>query len=610
MEFIRTADRFACRTRQRPQVSVMSDHTEKSTHTPPNSVEAVEGQSNYLRGAIAAELAGESDHFTAETAQLLKHHGIYQQDDRERHVQLGEKRARQHKTYQFMVRTSVPGGALTSQQLLAHIELAEKHGNGTLRITSRQDLQLHGLAKADLRTVLRRIHEVGLTTMAACGDVNRNVACCPAPYRSDPVHAQMQWMARQIAAALAPRTSAYRETWLDAPSEDRSNWPHAQRSRANGTAPVTTAEDEIEPLYGASCLPRTLKVGIGLPGDNCVDVYCQDIGLLAVCRNYDVIGYNLLVGGGMGMTPATATIVPALAQRMAYVRADRMLDVVRAIVGVFRELGERNERKRPRLKRPVADWRLEQFKKLLEQRLGFELPPLESDDVWDVDDHLGWHEQGDGRWFYGLHVPGGRIHDAGETRLRTALSEICEGHSPAVYLTPGQNLLLGDIYWEDRLHIEEHLRHCGLPPLGELSNVRRWANACVSLPSCPQALTETDRALPEVLRQLEGEVARLGLQHELFALRMTGCASGCSRPYNGDIGIVGREAGRYGIYLGGRRIGDRLGFLYRDAVPLEQLVATLVPVLAYFKQHRQEGERLGDFCYRLGPQGLGAIGSP
>ncbi len=292
--------------------------------------------------------------------------------------------------------------------------LADKHGNGTLRITSRQDLQLHGLAKADLRAVLRRIHEIGLTTMAACGDVNRNVVCCPAPYRGDPVHGQMQWMAGQIAAALAPRTTAYREIWLD----------------GNGTVPLAIAADEIEPLYGASYLPRKLKVGIGLPGDNCAEVYCQDIGLLAVCRNYDVVGYNLLVGGGMGMTPALATTFPALAQRMAYVRADQVLDVVRAIVGVFRDSGERGDHKRARLKYLVADCGLAEFKKHVEQRLGVELPPPEPDEVWDIDDHLGWHEQGDGRWFYGLHVPAGRIHDTSETRLKTALREICEGHSP------------------------------------------------------------------------------------------------------------------------------------------------------------------------------------
>ncbi len=563
---------------------VMSNDPQHQVNGPPSSIEKIKAESNYLRGQIAKELSQPTDHFTTETAQLLKHHGMYQQDDRDRRVLLGDTGTKKQKTYQFMVRTGVPGGRLTSQQLLAHIEIADKYGNGTLRITSRQDLQMHGLAKQDLRSVLKRIHEVGLTTMATCGDVHRNVVCCPAPYRGDPVRGQIQWMAGQIAGAFLPQTPAYREIWLD---ESPAACSHE-------------SEHEVEPLYGKTYLPRKFKVGIGLPGDNCADVYCQDVGLLAVSRNYDVIGYNVLVGGGMGMTPAKHGTFPALAQRMAYARADQILDLLRAIVRVFRDFGNRSDRKRARLKYLVADWGIERFKRQVEQYLGYELSPPEPDEVWDIDDHLGWREQGDGRFFYGLYVPSGRIQDAGDLRLKSALRDICDGHGPAICLTPGQSLLLGDVYWEDRLNIEDHLRHCGLPLVGEITNVRRWSGACVSLPSCPLALTESERALPDILHELEGEVARLGLQQEVFALRMTGCTNGCSRPYNADIGIVGHAAGRYDIYLGGRRIGDRLSFLYRDGVPLEHLVATLVAVLGYFKQHRKEGETLGDFCHRVG----------
>ena len=308
----------------------------------------------------------------------------------------------------------------------------------------------------------------------------------------------------------------------------------------------------------------------------------------------------------MGMSPDKPATFPALAQRMAYVRADQVLDVLRAIIGVFRDFGDRSQRDRARLKYLVADWGLERFQKQVEQYLGYVLPPPQPDEVWDIDDHLGWRDQGDGRWFYGLHVPVGRIVDAGEARLKTALREVCEGHSPTIYLTPSQSLLLGDVYWEDRLRIDDQLRKCGLPSSREISNVRRWAATCVSLPTCPLALTESERVLPDVLAELDRELARLGLEQEVFALRMTGCTNGCSRPYNADIGIVGRAAGRYGIYLGGRRVGDRLGFLYQDGVPLEQLVAALVPVLVSFKQKREEGETLGDFCHRLGPEGLAA----
>ncbi|MGO9114406.1 MAG: NADPH-dependent assimilatory sulfite reductase hemoprotein subunit [Thermoguttaceae bacterium] len=569
----------------------MSSNPQQAVDGPPSPIETIKAQSNYLRGRIAEELLQPTDHFTPETAHLLKHHGMYQQDDRDRRVLLGDLGTKKpKKIYQFMVRTGVPGGRLTSQQLLAHIELADHYGNGTLRITSRQDLQMHGLVKQDLRAVLKRINEVGLSTLGTCGDVYRNVVCCPAPYRRDPVHGQIQWMAGQIAEALTPRTPAYREIWLDDPP----------------AASSPEREHEIEPLYGKTYLPRKFKVSLALPGDNCADVYCQDMGLLAVSRNYDVIGYNVLVGGGMGMTPARPSTFAALAQRMAYARADQILDLLRAVVGVFRDFGNRSDRKRARLKYLVADWGLERFKTQVEQYLGYELLPPEPDEVWDIDDHLGWREQGDGRFFYGLHVPSGRIQDTGDVRLKSALREICEGHGPTVYLTPGQSLLLGDVYWEDRLHIEDHLRRSGLRLVGEITQVCRWAGACVSLPTCPLALTESERALPDIIRELEGEVARLGLQQEVFALRMTGCTNGCSRPYNADVGIVGRAAGRYAIYLGGRRIGDRLSFLYRDGVPLEQLVATLVAVLGYFKEHRQEGETLGDFCHRVGCEELTA----
>jgi sulfite reductase (ferredoxin) len=281
------------------------------SHHPPISIESIKEQSNYLRGQIAAELAAPTDHFSPETAQLLKYHGLYQQEDRDRRVLLGDPNHGKQKRYQFMVRTGVPGGRLTSQQLLAHLELADKYGNGTLRITSRQDLQLHGLAKADLRAVIQRIHEVGLTTMATAGDVHRNVVCCPAPYRFDPVHGQMQWMAGQIAAALAPQTPAYGEIWFNEHGDCPDFRGHrAQQGRENETVPFAAREHdgqqnghEVEPLYGKNYLPRKLKVGIGLPGDNCADVYSQDIGLLAICRNYDVIGYNVLSAAAWASLP-------------------------------------------------------------------------------------------------------------------------------------------------------------------------------------------------------------------------------------------------------------------------------------------------------------------
>lgn len=557
----------------------------KSGPTQPSSLERIKTASDYLRGRIPEELAEPTDHFSDETAQLLKHHGMYQQDDRDRRRHLGDPVGTSEKVYSFMVRTGVPGGRLSGDQLLAHLDLCDQLGNGTVRITSRQDLQLHGILKQNLREVVRRINEMQLTTMATCGDVRRNVACCPAPYYGDPVHGQMQWMAGRLSAELGPHIPAYRDIWLG----------------GGGERPVG---EEVEPLYGKTYLPRKFKVAVGLPGDNCVDLYAHDVGLMGICENFNIMGYNLLLGGGMGMTPGKPATFPALAQRMAFVVPDQTVEVVKAILKIFRDFGNRSDRKLARLKYLVADWGLNKFKAQVEASLGYALADPRPDDVWDLDDHLGWHEQGDGRWFYGLYVENGRILDRNGLRLKSALREICRKYATSIGLTAGQCLLLCDVRWEDRPGLEDLLRRHGVKLDGEISNIRRWSTACVSLPTCPLAIAESERALPGIIDPLEVELAKLGLAKDLFSLRMTGCANGCSRPYNADVGLVGRSPGRYAIYVGGRRLGNRLGFLYRDAVPLEQIVSTLAPLLAYFKLFRNEGETFGDFCNRKGREDL------
>jgi sulfite reductase (ferredoxin) len=560
----------------------MSNSPPSPADKQPSALEGIKAQSDYLRGEIAEELARPTDHFSDVTAQLLKFHGMYQQEDRDRRCQLGDPTVRSERAYRMMVRTGVPGGHITADQLLAHLDLCDELGHGTLRITTRQNMQIHGIAKARLREAVRRINETGLSTLAACGDVRRNVMCCPAPYYGDPVHGQMQWLIGRLSAELAPRMPAYRQIWLgDQPAEP-------------------AVGGEVEPLYGRTYLPRKFKVAVGLPGDNCVDIYTQDVGLLAICENFNVMGYNILVGGGMGRTPGRDKTFAALAQPMAMVSPNQAVDAVRAILAVFRDCGDRSDRKRARMKYLVADWGIEKFKARVEQYLGYPLSPPQPAEVWDVDDHLGWHEQGDGRWFYGLYLPNGRIFDNDHVRLKSALREICRTYRPSIALTPSQGVLLCDVRWEDRPAIEDLLHRHGVKLSDEISNARRWSAACVSLPTCPLAITESERALPEVVADLEREIAALGLDRELFSLRMTGCANGCSRPYNADIGLVGRSPGRYAIYLGGARLGNRLAFLYRDAVPAEQLISTLVPVLAYFKTSRQNGETLGDFCARLG----------
>ncbi|MGD0897781.1 MAG: NADPH-dependent assimilatory sulfite reductase hemoprotein subunit [Thermoguttaceae bacterium] len=585
------------------------------TLTPPSPLERIKADSHFLRGRIAEELAEPTDHFSDETTQLLKYHGMYQQADRDRQRQLGSPAGRSERVYSLMVRVALPGGRLSSDHLLAQLDLCDELAQGTLRITTRQDVQIHGVPKRNIREMLRRIHQAGLTTMSACGDVRRNVVCCPAPYYGDPVHGQMQWMAHRLAAELAPRMPAYREIWLDPPAGDCPDFRghHAPHGRENGTVPFSgvvanadgrAAGESDEPFYGPTYLPRKFKIGVGLPGDNCVDLYTHDVGLMGVCENFNVVGYNVLVGGGMGMTPARKDTFPALARRMAFATVDQTVEVVRAIMQVFRDHGNRSDRRHARLKYLLADWGLERLKAAIEAVLGYALPGPRGDDVWDVDDHVGWHEQGDGRWFYGLLVPCGRIADDTSVRLKSALREICRRHQPALGLTAGKSILLCDIRWEDRPAIEDLLRRHGVKLDNDVSNIRRWSTACVALPSCSMAITESERVLSGLVDQLEVELARLGLARDVMNLRLSGCPNGCSRPYGAEIGLVGRSPGRYAIYLGGRRLGNRLGFLYRDGVPLEQIVSVLVPVLAYFKLFRTDGEPFGDFCARKGADDL------
>jgi sulfite reductase (ferredoxin) len=559
----------------------------------PSPVEATKLQSNYLRGTIAAELSDGQAFFSKPSTQLLKHHGTYQQDDRDYRA---ESRAgggkKSDKAFIFMVRTRVPGGRLTSAQLLAELDLCDELGNSTLRITSRQGLQLHGIIKDHLWETIHRINQVQLTTLAACGDVERNIMCCPAPRRASKVQARLEEITDRLTDHLAPRTRAYHEIWLKDPdgSEDQ----------------LVAGGPEVEPIYGPTYLPRKFKTAIGLADDNCIDIYTHDLGFLAVTEGDELLGFNVLVGGGQGTTPSNANTFPALAKRMAFVSPDDVLAVAEAIVKVQRDFGNRSDRKRARMKYLIHDWGLEAFKAKVEEYFGRALPEPHPADVHGFDDHLGWNEQGDGRWFYGLNVENGRIHDASDSRLKAALREICQRLAPPLRFTPHQSILFCDLAAADRDTLTTILHDHGVPLSEEISNARRWSMACVAWPTCGLAVTESERALPGIIDQLEIELARLGLSAEQFTIRMTGCPNGCARPYNCDVGLVGRTAGKYTVFLGGRLLGDRLNEIYKDLVPAEEVVSTLVPVFAHFKQARQAGESFGDFCHRQGMAALAA----
>jgi sulfite reductase (ferredoxin) len=585
-----------------------------------SAAEAIKLNSHFLRGTIAEELNQPSDKFSKENSALLKFHGTYQQDDRENRVKQEGGKSLRH--YIFMVRSAVPGGRLTADQLLGELDVCDELGNGTLRITSRQGLQLHGVLKRDLHETVRRINEIKLSTLAACGDVKRNVMCCPAPHYHDPVHAEMQQLADRLVELLNPRTTAYHEIWLRDPDTGEEQYlggsgsnghagngrhPHLATASPSGPGPLPGGVGaDVEPIYGPTYLPRKFKVAIGLPGDNCVDLYANDLGFMAICRDWKIVGYNVLVGGGMGVTPSAAKTFPAVAKRMAFVEPDQVLDVAAAIVKVQRDFGNRVDRKVARMKYLIANRGLDWFKAKVEEYYGRPLAPPDREDVWGFDDHMGWHDQGDGRVFYGLNIENGRILDNDQLQLKTALREVCRRFRPSVRLTAHQSLLFCDLAPSFRPELEAVLRGHGVKLSEEISNVRRWSMACVAFPTCGLAVTESERALPGMIDVLEVELAKLGLGKEDFTLRMTGCPNGCARPYNCDIGLVGKTAGKYTVFVGGRLLGDRLNFIYKDLVPADEVVSTLLPLFVYFKHDRTGGETFGDFCHRKGVDDLRA----
>jgi sulfite reductase (ferredoxin) len=548
-------------------------------------VEHIKQESNYLRGPIAEELVDGTDHFGKESIQLLKHHGMYQQDNR-------DDRKKDGKSYSFMVRTAIPGGIISSAQLLAEMDLCDEVGNTTLRITTRQGLQLHGILKDDVKKTIRRINDVQLTTIAACGDVKRNVMCSPCPYKGDPVYDQMQDMARRIAIHLTPQTGAYHELWLT--------------DEATGEKELVSSSpsEEVEPIYGPTYLPRKFKFGIGLPGDNSVDVYSQDLGLLAICEHWRIVGYNILVGGGFGTTPSAKKTFPAIAQPMCFVTAQQAIEVSTAIVKVQRDFGNRADRKVARLKYLIHDWGIDRFKQKVEEYYGGPLPAPRPVPVYGFNDGMGWQAQGDAQFFYGLNVENGRIKDEGDYRLKSALREICTTMAPPLRLTPHQSIIFCDLKETDRQPLLDILRKNGVPLSEEISNTRRWSMACPALPTCGLAITESERILPSMVDQLEAELAKLELGNEVFTMRMTGCPNGCARPYNSDIGLVGKTAGKYTLFLGGRVMGDRLNFIYKDLVPEEEVIPTLARVFQFFKNARENDESFGDFCHRQGVENL------
>lgn len=544
-----------------------------------SSVEHVKHASQHLRGTLRDALGDGLPAFADEDVAVLKFHGVYQQDDRDRRVKRGEPT---DPAWQMMIRLTIPGGVLTADQYLALDALADEVGNGTLRITTRQSIQYHGVPKQQLKPLLQRIHAITLTSLAACGDVSRNVMASAAPI-ADAVHREVQAVARGVAEVLRPRTNAYAEVWLD-----------GER--------VTDTVGE-EPIYGATYLPRKFKVGVAIDDDNAVDIYSYDCGLVAITDHGQVRGYNLLVGGGFGMTHNKSATFARLATPLAFVAPEHAVDAVRAVCELYRDHGNRSNRKQARLKYLVESWGTERVLHTLQGYADFPLHPPAVLALPRQDDLLGLHPQGDGKWFVGAYVENGRVIDREHRRTRQAFREIARRLKPEVRLTPMQGILFAQLSPEAAAEALRILAAHGVPTEGDLTPLRRYALACPALPTCGLSLAESERALPGVLDSLAPVFADLGIDDVPLTVRMTGCPNGCARPYNADIGFVGRRPGVYHVFVGGGLRGDRLADLYLADVKVDQIAQQLRPLLLRYAAEREAHESVGDFYQRVMARG-------
>ncbi|BBD79301.1 assimilatory sulfite reductase (NADPH) hemoprotein subunit [Aerosticca soli] len=542
-----------------------------------SEMEQIKARSRFLRGTIAEGLADPlTGAISDDDSKLLKFHGSYQQDDRD----LRDERRRQklEPAYSFMIRARLPGGVVTPAQWLAFDALAREHANGTLRITTRQTFQWHGVIKRELKPTIAAIHRALATTIAACGDVVRTVVCTPNPVESAAHAAAYAWAAK-LSEHLAPRTRAYHEIWLDGEK--------------------LVGGDE-EPLYGPTYLPRKFKIGLAIPPLNDIDVFAQDLGLIAVVEQGELRGFDVAVGGGMGATHGDAGTYPRLASVIGFVAPERLVAVAEAVIGIQRDWGNRSERKHARLKYTLDHRGLDTFVAELERRLGFALEPARPYRFEHNGDRYGWTEGQDGRWHLTLHIESGRLADAGGRRALTGLRELARVHRGDFRLTCNQNVIVANVEPAGRARIDAIVAAHGLDGYRRGSAIRRHALACVALPTCGLAMAESERYLPALLPQLEALLERHGLADAPILLRLSGCPNGCSRPYLGEIALVGRGPGRYDLRLGADFRGQRLNQIYRENIDEATILATLDPLFARYAAERTESEGFGDFLYRVG----------
>ncbi|MEM9540967.1 MAG: sulfite reductase, ferredoxin dependent [Cyanobacteria bacterium P01_E01_bin.42] len=561
-----------------------------------SKLEGIKERSNFLREPLATELLNDSTHFTADAIQILKFHGSYQQDNRDNRVK------GQEKDYQMMLRTRNPGGYIPPQLYLTLDRLADEYGNGTIRVTTRQGFQMHGILKKNLKeTVSAIVRNMG-STLGACGDLNRNVMAPAAPYKNRPDYVLAREYANKIADLLTPQTGAYYEIWLDgekaiSAEEDPEVKAARQRNR-NGTNFL----DKEEPIYGTHYMPRKFKCSVTVPGDNSIDLYTQDVSLIVIAdESGELQGFNVFVGGGMGRTHRNEATFARIADELGYVAKEDTYDLVKAIVATQRDYGDRVQRRHARMKYLLHDWGVEKFKAKVEQYFGKAIAPAKPLPEWKYEDYLGWHEQGDGKLFLGLSVENGRVKDEGDFRLKTALKEIVSSFDLPMRLTGNHNIVLYEIAPEIQEKVEAILQKNGIVTNPDnIAPLVRYSMACPALPTCGLAITESERAIPGILDRIQGLLEKLGLGGEKIVIRMTGCPNGCARPYMAELAFVGSAPNAYQVWLGGDPNQTTLARPFVQRLPDENLEAFLEPLFVYFREDRKAEESFGVFCDRVG----------
>jgi len=526
-----------------------------------------------LAGTIAATLSDPTaDHFSEDDNQFLKFHGSYQQDDRDLR-KTGKK-------YIMMVRGRIPGGVMTAKQWCVFDDLATQYGNNTLRITTRQSIQFHGIVKTGLRPLIAKINESLLSTLAACGDVNRNVMAPPTPAYTK-AREQVYADAHKVAMALAPKTKAYHSIWIDGVQLDNE---------------ASENKNFVDPLYGKTYLPRKFKIAFAIPPVNDMDIFTNCLGFIAIVENDQLVGYNLCVGGGMGRSHGNEATYPRIADVIGFFTPDKVVDVAKAVLTIHRDFGDRTDRKHARLKYVVAERGVEFMRSEVNQRAGITLEPARSYHFTTSQDLLGWHKAVDGTWFLGLFVSMGRVKDA----QKTALRQVAEKFPHLEFrLTANQNVILAKATEADKAAITALLNAAAVKTENQASILHLASMACPALPTCGLALAESERYLPGVVDRIERLCSDFGLGSEEIIIRSTGCPNGCARPYMAEIAFVGKAPGRYQIWLGGNVAGTRLNRLWKDVVKDPEIESQLRPVLERFAKERNANERFGDWCDRV-----------